>query len=197
MKLIINENQLINLIKERSIRLGGDETYSGRNYDEFLVNKLLEKIKSAGFDSLTSQEKDILMKMSRGEPIETGPEEKDEPSKTPYIEKSSEGNLLYQMFIIHLPDEIDVFGEKWQFYAMDIEGDVVPIVATNGTSEIFMMPFPEPNKNTIEFGKQDGGKKMSFPVDKIPQTEEDMAEFVELFLDNVFPVIVKAAKKNT
>jgi len=162
MKIIILESQVIEILKEQMLP----------QYKEYM-DKLLDKMSSG--KSLSDEEKDDMVKISRGENLEE-PQTTDGDSDEEYSESDP-----YIMFMEIFPDstEINVDDEYWVIQKdVDPDLDLEGLLLMSQDRAIFVHPFFNGDKFVIK--KDD--ENLQFTLNEIPKTPKEMETFVDIFI---------------
>ena len=181
MKILLSESQIIHLLKESY----GDDPY---------INYLLDKISARGLSTLSDKERGDLDKMSRGENVDMKL-----PSKASNSVYDNEDNDVkfgddeddidydsleaFQMFLEEAPQRYSFVmgGKTWTFSVEQIDVESFPtFIVTDGITTFYVSPFERGGKFSIENAK---GDKVSFSLNSIPKTQEEMKSFVKLFFN--------------
>jgi len=180
MKIVLSEEQLERILSE----------LYGKDNTEKLMDMLLDKVSSEGISSLTTDEKDMLMKLSRGEEIESGDDEEIEREYSDVEYEDSDMDDPLTIFLKLFPDtqEMEIKGNVWSINVFE-ENNNIGVYLTNleNDSEIVLIPFVDGDKVLVEYK----GKTWSLDVIKdIPDTIEKMKVFVEKFTKQFIPTII-------
>jgi len=163
MKIIITESQL-NELKARS-----------ENY----LNQLLDKISKYGMKSLTDDEKEAMIKMSRGEDPEMDIE---------FVIKFWK-SLMPQIF------KKDVNNETWLISRIDTPLLILRIVNPEDGFTFYVCPFPDYQPiMRIKIGETNFDE----PIEEheIPRTKKEIDDFNYVFMQKMLPEIIKSVDTN-
>lgn len=164
MKIIISESQLKIIIKEISS-----------------IDDLLDKINQVGYENLSDEEKDRLIKLSKGEE----PEESEEQSK--YEEEVDP----YQLFMHYAleNEEFEVGGKRYQTEKVEeSDGEHIRVIGFDDEMYIYVTPFYMGKKGVSVITLD--GKKYLYKMNEIPKTESEMRSFINNFYSEILPEII-------
>lgn len=161
MKIIITESQLNFLLKE-----------------SVTIDDLLDKINQVGYDNLSDEEKDRLIKLSKGEEPEDNSE---------YEEELDPYNLFMHYALEN--EEFEVNGKRYQTEKVEeSDGEHIKVVGFDDELYFYVTPFfmgkPEISVVTVN------GKKYSYKMNEIPKTESEMLSFITNFYSDILPEII-------
>ena len=179
MKIILSESQIIQILKEAY----GEEDY---------INSILDKMTREGMPSLSDKEREDLDKMSRGEKVDIERPNPEQETSGGYSDLMSSN---HDMFMEMSPQSLQfvVDDERW-IYMKEIEpgGEYeILLVTTEYHSKSFIItPFASENTFKVSTSIKD----YNFKVKNNPQTEEQMARFIEEYVSSDLQKIVKYMK---
>lgn len=161
MKIIITESQLKLIIKESSS-----------------IDDLLDKINQVGYDNLSDEEKDKLIKLSKGEETEDNSDYEEEIDP-------------YQLFMHYAleNEEFEVNGKRYQTEKVEeTDGEHIRVIGIDDEIYFYVTPFwmgkPGVSVITVE------GKKYLYKTKDIPKTESEMLSFITNFYSDILPEII-------
>lgn len=161
MKIIITESQLRFIIKESSS-----------------IDDLLDKINQVGYDNLSDEEKNRLIKLSKGEEIEDNSEYQEEIDP-------------YQLFMHYAfeNEEFEVNGKRYQTEKVEeTNGEHIRVIGIDDETYFYVTPFWM-GKQGISVITLDN-KKYLYKTKDIPKTESEMQSFITNFYSDILPEIV-------
>jgi len=161
MKIIITESQLKLIIKESSS-----------------IDDLLDKINQVGYDNLSDEEKDKLIKLSKGE----------EPEDNSDYEEEIDPYQLFMHYALE-NEEFEVNGKRYQTEKVEeTDGEHIKVVGIDDEMYFYVTPFwmgkPGVSVITVE------GKKYLYKTKDIPKTESEMHSFISNFYTDILPEII-------
>lgn len=176
MKIILSESQFINLIKEAT---------KTNPY----IDDLLDKILAKGMSSLSNKERNDLEKLSRGQDINYGKQEKEQDIFGSAYENH---DLFMEIFPDHLTIKVD--DEDWHL-SKEIEPhgefEVVSISCDEANISFMVNPFAKEDVFEVVTTMNTYG----FKINDIPKDSKRMELFVDRFIKADIPKIIRYIKK--
>lgn len=163
-KIIITESQL-NELKARS---------------EKYLDQLLDKISKSGMGSLSDDEKDAMIRMSKDE---------DPEMDMDFIIKFWK-SLFQEKF------KINVNNEEWLINRIDTTPEIVlRIVNPSDGFTFYVIPFAN---NQLIMRLRFGEENYDFPMDEseVPRTKKEIDDFHYIFLKTELPELIKSVNTN-
>jgi len=171
MKIIISESQVIGIIKEQILP-------QYKDYFDTLLDKM-----SFG-KPLSDEEKDNMMRLSRGEDIDSYG---DDGEGDEFIDGDP-----YVMFMDIFPNETEVHidNEYWMVQKdMDPDIDLEGLLLMSQGRAIFVHPFFDGNKIVVK--KDAENLEFKLTDEEIPKTHQEMEKFVDIFIKRGLTGIVE------
>jgi len=195
MKIIVTESQIIKLLRE------DDERPIPKKYETY-VDKILDKLSAHGKESLSPEELEDLMKISRGEELEDPESTQDADNEdipvTHYDDVPEAPSNHHNLFMEIVPDftQIMVDGEPWgvrKETEPDGGFDVLLVYDVNDSARnsIIINPFAPSGGFEVVYGD----KLFKLQTIEDPQSVDKMKIFVDRFIKNELPGIIKKVTK--
>jgi hypothetical protein len=166
MKFIITETQL-------------EKIFESQEY----LNILLDKINQEGYESLTDKEKDVLIRISKGEEVY------DEPNELPVSDEVYRPNDVFLKYTT-------AYGE------LEVDDEVFRVELMEGTNSFEILGnhfnfFVEPNfeESEILIFESETMEPDPIKIKKVPETTEGMRKLAAKFMFQVLPAIIRQKMK--
>lgn len=197
MNIQISEEQLKRIVSEKLV--GKDRDLDKNKY----FNSLLDKISASGYDSLTDNEKNDLISLSKGDSVDE-PDNEDETSSDDNYDVMSLpkelDNDYYKLFVDTFPDGAFSINVDGEILTGEMGGANEPpylrIYNNNDDeSEFKILPFFETSNNEYKILVTYKGFKILYSLSIFPETIEEMQNFISKIKKSLGSVIKDVLRK--